>query len=666
MKPRLILSRSSEHGSALIVVMVLMIFMAVSLMAVHDYTNGVGRQTANNAEFLRANAAAEGAAEAVMGRLIQWVTANSGYTPSIADCATVGVTGNASFPAIAGAVTFPSGSKLNDFTVSTPLVYPVLPDDTVITNSSDSRYLPNLSTRNTVSDNSLTSPVRYYFTKSGTQNAKNVPARSLTYQITVTVTPKVKTLKSSQPITITRYLRVDKVSPFSWCTYRNGSASYGNYNTYNGPMYLANNIYLSTSTFTDSVLYGGSVTHTGGNFTGGGYASQVKQTSLLSLVPNLTANMATNSSGTRLSSYESNTNIGGASNSSTSAPSDMFSTRELIEPPTNPANDTTPTVFKNARIYNQADVRIQVTVTKSGNNKIVTKNVVNVDGTTVSTSGNPWVTPLLAAINVNTTAAGSNGAFIDRGRSTSTSVQSTDVNVGALATVMNNYPSVFPNGILYIWDSSSSAVAPYQGVRVWNAGVLPNVGLVLGTDDPIYMKGDFNTGATLPANATINTAPTTLPYSSKGMAVNSNATTESQRTVPGYTIKPAGLFGDSMTELSNAWTDTNSSNTQQASSTTYNLVEAWTTMSANELRSDDTYLDPSGRANPLWIENWAGTRRTMSGEEFCVWHSKYGTNTNELNYGNGWVGDISFDAKATALNLNWGNVVFVRDRSQRK
>jgi hypothetical protein len=149
------------------------------------------------------------------------------------------------------------------------------------------------------------------------------------------------------------------------------------------------------------------------------------------------------------------------------------------------------------------------------------------------------------------------------------------------------------------------------------------------------------------------------------MPVNSNTTTESQRTVPGYTIKPAGLFGDSMTELSNAWTDTNSANTEQASSTTYNLVEGWTTMSANELRSDDTYLDAASRANPVWIENWGGTRRTMSGEEFVVWHSKYGTSTSEA-YNGGWLGDISYDSKATALKLNWGALIFVRERVARQ
>jgi hypothetical protein len=179
------------------------------------------------------------------------------------------------------------------------------------------------------------------------------------------------------------------------------------------------------------------------------------------------------------------------------------------------------------------------------------------------------------------------------------------------------------------------------------------------------MKGDFNTGATLPSNPTINSLPSVLPYSSNGMAVDNSATTESQRTVPGYTIKPAGLFGDSMTELSNGWTDTNSMNTQTAHSTTFNLVENWTTMAANELRADDTYLDPQSRANPLWIENWGSARRTMSGEEFCVWHSKYGANTSE-SYNGWWQGDISYDSKATALKLNWGATIFVRDRVARQ
>ena len=666
MKSHSTLHQRPQQGSVLIVVMVLLFVMSAALMAVHSYSTAVASETAKNGELLRANAAAEAAAEVVAGRLIQWVTLNSGFGPSIQDCATVGTTGNSTFPAIAGTIAFPSASKLSSYSVSTPLVYPVLPDDTVVTSTSDPKYLPNLASRINVSENSSSSVTRYYFTHSASQNAKSVSSRSLTYQITVTVTPKISTVISPKPFTLIRYLRCDKVNPFGWCTYRNGSVTYNNSNTYNGPLYLAKNVTLDApTTFSDSVLYGGTATNGGANFTGAGYAGQVKQTSLLSLIPNLTGNMAVNSSGNRQASYETNTTVGAAANSSTAAPADIFSSRELIEPPTNPANDTTPAVFKNARIYNQADVRIQVTVTKSGNNKVVTKNVVNVDGSTVSAASNSWVTPLLAAVNVNTTPAGTSGAFIDRSRSTSTSVQSTDINVGALATVMNANPTVFPTGIIYVWDNTSSSVSPLTGVRVWNAGVLPNVGLELGTDNPIYMKGDFNTGATLPANPTINTPPNVLPYSSNGMAVNNNPTTESQREVSGYTVKPAALFGDSITELSNAWTDTNSANTTQASNTTYNLVEGWSTMSANELLPDDTYVDAAGRANPLWIEWWGGTRRTMSGEEFVVWHSKYGTSTSEF-FNGGWSGDISFDGNVTALKLNWGTVNFVRDRRQRQ
>jgi len=657
------ISRHSEEGGALVAVIIFVFVMSVSLLAIHSYTDGVGRQTFRTDQYLAANAAAGAAADVVIGRLIQWINLNGGYTPSIQDCSTVGAPGNASFPAITGAISFPAGSPLSNYTVSTPVVYPVLPDDTVISSPSNPEYLTNVSQRSNVSDNALTSVSRYYYTHSASENAKSVFARSISYQITVTVTPKVASLTAARPITLVRYLRMDKVDPFAWGTFRSGNGSYSGAVTYYGPIYVAENLYVSYPTsFASSILYGGSVTDNNANFIGGGYASQVKQTSLLSPIASLVGTLAVDSNGNRQASFETNTTITNGVD-----PADEFSTREVIEPPNYPASDVTPAPIRNARIYDQADVRIQVSVSKSGNNKVVTKNVVNIDGSTVNPSSNAWVTPLLAAVNVNTTSAGSAGAFMDRSRSTTQSVQSTDINVGALATVMNANPNVFPTGIIYVWDTSQpiAGVTPLTGVRVWNAGVLPNVGLELGTDDPVYMRGDFNTGTTLPANATVNSYPSVMPYSSNGMPANNNPTTEAQRTVSGYTIKPAGLFGDSMTELSNSWTDTNSMFTEVASNTTYNLVEAWSTMSANELRPDDTYLDPSGRENPIWIENWYDVRRTMSGEEFCAWHSKYGQNTSEANAGY-WVGDISFDSNATNLNLNWGSMIFVRDRLTRQ
>ncbi len=652
----------AEEGSTLVAVMVFIFVMGIIMGGVHSYTLAVAYQTAVQGEYLKANAAAEAAMETVTGRLIQWVTLNSGYGPSIADCATVGTTGNATFPAITGAVTFPAGSQLANFTVSGVSVYPVMPDDTIVTNTSDPKYLPNLATRQSVSENSINSVTRYYFSHSASQNAKNVASRSLAYKITVTVTPTLSSLIVRQSTSLSRYLRCDKVSPFNWCTYRMGSASYVGGSTYTGPMYLANSVAFYGANFTDSVLYGVSATNSGGTFSGGGYASQVKQTALLSMIPNLVGNLAVDSNGNRQASFETNTTSPGGG---AAAPADKFSTREIIEPPSNPSNDLTPAVIRDARIYNQADVRIQVNVTTSGNTATANVSVVNVNGTAMSAASNPWITPLLAAINVKTTKAST--PFYDRSRSTSSPVESTDINVGALKTVMDANPSVFPTGIIYVWDSTglTSGTRPLTGVRLWNAGNLPSVGLSLGSNDPIYLKGDFNTGTTLPANATIDTStPSSQPASNTSLGVNGNPTTEAQRTVSGYTILPGGVFGDSVTELSNAWHDANSLNTQTACNTTINLVEGWSTCSANELRSDDTYLDAAGRANPLWVENWSGVRRTMSGEEMVAWHSKYQTTTNEWA-GGGWQGDISYDSKAASLKLNWGVVNFVRDRETR-
>jgi len=655
--------RRSEQGTALIVVMVLIFAMAIALLAVHSYTDNVGRQTSSNVEFLRANAAAGAAIDVVAGRLIQWVTANNGYGPSIQDCQTAGVPGNSSFPAIAGPIAFPGGSALTSYTVSTPVVDPVLPDDTIVTDPTASNYLPNVAQRLPVSENSQNAVVRYYFTHSASLNAKDVPSRSMTYKITVTVTPNVTTLTSSQPLTVTRYVRCDKIDPFSWCTYRLGSTNYYGSQTYSGPMYIANSVTFNGPSYTDSVLYGISAANNGSYFIGGGYSVQVNQSPLLSLIPNLINNLAVDSNGNRQAYFETDTTplTPGAPD-----PADMFSTREVIEPPTDPADDSTPSAIQNARLYNQADVRIEVSVNTSSGVPVVSENVVNVDGSTVDPTANPWVTPLLAAINVNTVPASNPNAFMDRSRSTTQSIESTDIDVGAVGAVMAANPTVFPTRIIYEWDNTglNGGTRPLTGVRLWDAGVLPTGGMVVGSNDPVYLKGDFNTGTTLPAGATVDTYPSVMPYSSDGLARDNTPTTEADRTVPGYTIQPAAVFGDAVIELSNSWTDANSMNTEYASSTTINLVEGWSTMSANELRPDDTYLDLAGRANPIWLEDWSNARRTMSGEELVAWHSRYCTTTNEA-FGGNWVGDISYDPNATAIKVNWGSVTYVRDRNYR-
>ena len=292
----------------------------------------------------------------------------------------------------------------------------------------------------------------------------------------------------------------------------------------------------------------------------------------------------------------------------------------------------------------------------------------------LSAATNPWVTPFLAAFTVKPTTDAV--PFYDRGRSSSVPVQVTDVNVGALKTVMNANPDVFATGIIYAWDStglnsdgSSGSARPMTGMRLWNAGQLPDTGLVFGTNDPGYLRGGFNDGSTLVTTTDPESASAagylTKPATSNISVVDRNTTsTADQRHTSDYTIKPAGLFADSICELSLNFKDATSKSGNTACSNTINLVEGWTTMQADERRSDDTYLDPNGLANPLWVENWGAARREMQGEEMVLWHSRYNTANAQ---GNGsWRGAITYNAAISNLPLNWGGLTFVRERYLRR
>jgi hypothetical protein len=136
-------------------------------------------------------------------------------------------------------------------------------------------------------------------------------------------------------------------------------------------------------------------------------------------------------------------------------------------------------------------------------------------------------------------------------------------------------------GLVYITDQGStiynpdgtvnrtgtSAPVTVNGVTTWTtkrglrlvAGyALPTGGLTIVSDNPIYIQGDYNTA------------------SSSGSPPPSNSGTYTDPDAGGYTRKPAAVIGDSVTILSNAWQDSNSSNSnitaRTASNTTVNAA----------------------------------------------------------------------------------------------
>ena len=81
---------------------------------------------------------------------------------------------------------------------------------------------------------------------------------------------------------------------------------------------------------------------------------------------------------------------------------------------------------------------------------------------------------------------------------------------------------------------SSNVSTSERAIRLVNATNLPTTGLTIVTPNPIYIKGNYNTGGTNPPS---NTTPTSSPV------------------VSGYTRKASAIVADAINVLSSSWSD---------------------------------------------------------------------------------------------------------------
>lgn len=147
------------------------------------------------------------------------------------------------------------------------------------------------------------------------------------------------------------------------------------------------------------------------------------------------------------------------------------------------------------------------------------------------------------------------------------------------------------NGILYVSnDSSINDSNDMAAVRLINGAELPNAGIVEGfsvaTDDPIYVKGDFNT------------VDKTL----------------------------AMIAGDSINILSNAWLDSraepgDSFSNRNASATTVNAVCIQGVVPSGA-DSDGTSYSGGVENYFRFLENWSGRNFTFNGSIIQLWLSE--------------------------------------------
>ncbi len=203
------------------------------------------------------------------------------------------------------------------------------------------------------------------------------------------------------------------------------------------------------------------------------------------------------------------------------------------------------------------------------------------------------------------------------------SVAITNIDVGVLKTALETSLPGF-NGLLYVLLANSSETSP-AAVRLSNAAITPGVntttqatsGFTVATNGGLYVKGDYNTTTSDGTSAITNT------YTGK--------------------INPTLLMADSITVLSSAWDDANSTELGTAATSTSNIsarvaTSGQTTInsailtgntSADSILEGDAAATASGGGQNLirYMENWNGKSVTLRGSLGRLFDSRHFTST---------------------------------------
>jgi hypothetical protein len=171
-------------------------------------------------------------------------------------------------------------------------------------------------------------------------------------------------------------------------------------------------------------------------------------------------------------------------------------------------------------------------------------------------------------------------------------VKTYDIDISKL-----NTSGCFPtNGIIYA--SREQETGTEQAIRLVNGSTLAGA-LTVATDNPLYIKGDYNT-------------------------INK---------------KPSAVFTDALTILSNSWNDANSTKSlsnRTASNTTVNV--SFLTGNTN---SQDGHYSGGLENLPRFLEGWSGKTFTYRGSMIDLWFSEQAT------------GLWSYGSYYTAPNRDW-------------
>ena len=273
--------------------------------------------------------------------------------------------------------------------------------------------------------------------------------------------------------------------------------------------------------------------------------------------------------------------------------------REIIERPVSGSTDPLATALPqgtSARYYDQADVKVLI----DGSNNVTIYNEKNQVITASSTNSNDKnkATAINAALSKDQVLQDNREAATVRCVTLDIAKLKSSVDSGQLK---NSSGGAF-NGVIYVSDTSGSKTLP-RAVRLRNGSALPSGGLTVVSDNPVYIWGNYNTGTNPPSNSGDPTKPTPTNYNRAYAAV----------------------IADSVTVLSDAWSDVNSVlgvTSRKASNTTVNAaVLAGIVPSSNGKYG-------GGAENFLrFLEDWSGRTFTYYGSMVQLFNSEQAIGT---------------------------------------
>jgi len=304
--------------------------------------------------------------------------------------------------------------------------------------------------------------------------------------------------------------------------------------------------------------------------------------------------------------------------------------RELIEVPDADYED--PEEIAQRRFYNQAGLKILLDSTTDPPGLVVKRG----DGSTVEPG---------SALYGEVADALSSGNFRDNREQSQVYVTNVDIqklNEALALMPRDEDPAAGFNGVVYIADTGANAdgspsATPEggsmkKGIRLQNGSVLPDGGLTIATDNPVYVQGDYNTGATganVPSNRANNpdfTQPSAQNYDRES--------------------RPAAILADAVMVLSNAWSDANSSlglSNRVAANTTINAAILSGIVPTND-GGNGRY---SGGAEnfPRFLERWSNVNFTYYGSMIQLFRSE--------QFDNPWLGTGSSANVYDAPRRRW-------------